>query len=53
MYTIVNDFQGNPSGISRESDGAWIPLNPANADYQQYLRWVENPEAEQSTPNLS
>jgi hypothetical protein len=27
---------------------AWIPMNPANSDYQRYL----NPEAEQSTPNL-
>jgi hypothetical protein len=53
MYTIGNDFQGNPNGILREIDGAWIPLDPANSDYQRYLRWVENPEAEQSTPNLS
>jgi hypothetical protein len=26
-----------------------IPIDPANSDYQRYL----NPEAEQSTPNLS
>ena len=31
------------------SDGAWIPVNPANSDYQRYL----NPEAEQSTPMVS
>ena len=30
------------------SDGAYIPIDPANSDYQRYL----NPEAEQSTPNL-
>jgi hypothetical protein len=28
------------------SDGARIPIDPANSDYQRYL----NPEAEQSTP---
>jgi hypothetical protein len=28
---------------------ACIPMNEANSDYQRYL----NPEAEQSTPNLS
>jgi hypothetical protein len=31
------------------SDGAVIPFDEANSDYQRYL----NPEAEQSTPNLS
>ena len=30
-----------------------IPMDEANADYQRYLRWLENPEAEQSTPILS
>jgi hypothetical protein len=33
----------------KRSDGAFIPADPANSDYQRYL----NPEAEQSTPNLS
>ena len=28
---------------------SWIPADPANSDYQRYL----NPEAEQSTPNVS
>jgi len=27
-----------------------VPTDPANSDYQRYLRWLENPEAEQSTP---
>jgi hypothetical protein len=27
---------------------SWVPLDPANSDYQRYL----NPEAEQSTPSL-
>ena len=27
-----------------------IPTDPANSDYQRYLAWLENPEAEQSTP---
>ena len=26
----------------------WIPLDFANSDYQRYLRWLENPDAEES-----
>jgi len=29
-----------------------IPIDPANSDYQRYLKWLENPEAAQSTPSL-
>jgi hypothetical protein len=35
--------------IYRVEDGAWIPTDPANSDYQRYL----NPEAEQSTPSVT
>ena len=34
------------NSIRRMSDGACIPLEPANADYQKYLKWV----AEGNTP---
>jgi len=30
-----------------------VPIDPANSDYQRYLAWLENPEAEQSTPIVS
>lgn len=29
------------------SDGANIPLSENNSDYQRYLRWLENPDAEE------
>lgn len=36
MYQI--EQYGN---IKRLSDGASIPLDPANTDYQAYLKWLE------------
>ena len=29
-----------------------IPVEESNRDYQEYLRWLENPEAALSTPNV-
>jgi hypothetical protein len=33
-----------------EADGSatYIPSDPANSDYQRYLRWLENPDAEEN-----
>ena len=32
----VDDF-----GVYRLTDNAFIPFDPANTDYQAYLRWLE------------
>ena len=39
MYKIV--VMPLAISICREIDGAWIPQDPANSDYQQYLAWLE------------
>ena len=41
MYKIHNNFQGNPAVVERLSDNAFIPFDPANTDYQAYLKWLE------------
>ena len=40
--------------VQMDNDGVIsdVPNNPANSDYQRYLAWLENPEAEQSTPSV-
>lgn len=32
--------QTEPSSIVRIADGAFIPFDPANTDYQEYLKWL-------------
>ena len=40
-YQLVQNVYGeNISVIKRVEDNAFIPNDPANTDYQEYLEWV-------------
>ena len=40
-YRITNSFEfGEQNGVFRLSDKTWIPLDPDNSDYQEYLEWL-------------
>jgi hypothetical protein len=45
-YKLVHNRFGESNVVQRLSDGAYIPFDPANTDYQQYLAWL----AEGNTP---
>jgi hypothetical protein len=42
MYKLIN-VDGNLACIEKIEDGQSIimPINPANTDYQAYLKWLE------------
>ena len=37
MYKLVND---NSNIVKKLSDGACIPIDPANTDYAEYLKFL-------------
>ena len=46
MYKLKKDVFGNIQHVIRLEDNMGIPFDPANTDYQAYLKWV----AEGNTP---
>jgi hypothetical protein len=48
MYKEYTTSSGKIYIERTNEDGScsYIPNDPTNSDYQRYLRWLENPEAE-------
>jgi len=44
MYKLINNQM-----VQRLLDNAFIPFDPANTDYQAYLKWLD----EGNTPELA
>jgi hypothetical protein len=41
MYQLLPDLEGQPAQcIKRLADNAFIPMDPANRDYAEYLEWL-------------
>jgi hypothetical protein len=54
MYKLCNDSMGNKVNcVQRLSDNAFIPFDPQNVDYQEYLKWIAagNTPTPADTPN--
>jgi len=52
-YEVIENE--NATVIKRTDDTGiiWlIPTDPANSDYQRYLRWLEDPTAEDEAQSL-
>ena len=42
MYKLSPlNYAGQQTSVIRTTDGACIPFDPDNTDYQAYLKWVE------------
>ena len=42
MYKLLKGFNNELAPcVARLGDGSTIPFDPANTDYQAYLKWLE------------
>lgn len=41
MYKLVKNMDGVNSSVFHIEDKTSIPFDPANTDYQAYLKWLE------------
>ena len=41
MYKLIKSLDGVIRNVFRIEDSVFIPFDPANMDYQAYLKWLE------------
>ena len=58
MYKLLNPSPKaidmgftEPNMVLRVADNAFIPFNPDNVDYQQYLKWIAEGNVAQPAEN--
>lgn len=53
-YEIITNEKGIETIKKNNQDGSisFIPADELNSDYQRYLRWLENPDAQELPPQL-
>jgi len=49
-YTKESNEIGREFIVKKNDDSSFsiIPIDESNSDYQSYLRWLENPDAEEN-----
>lgn len=47
-YNVLDDQ--TIERVNEDGSKSYIPTDPTNSDYQRYLAWLENPDAEPFTP---
>lgn len=45
---VTTDFAVVIKRVDEDGKTWWIPKDETNSDYQRYLRWLENPDADES-----
>jgi hypothetical protein len=41
MYKLIKGINSEVFAVLRLADNAQVPFDPANTDYQAYLKWLE------------